>query len=245
MNKPYYIHNPVTNTFDDVNAKDPIVDQVIKYSPKKVEPKKDEKLFENIIDNLGKPKDDLRKPRAETASERIERLHHMYDGGPKPKHYEDKKIVSWEKRNELKAKIKRPKPFDNNDPSTYPSNQKKEMNTWEIMMELAKDPKSRTDRQHAKEVRQTIYANWNKPSQRKYLGDDELKLIGKHKSQRMPLEVKPMAPAVVPIAKPAVPEIPLEERIRINSENRRQNEIRNLEATYGSGGIMKVVKDYI
>ena len=50
----------------------------------------EEKLFENIIDNLGKPK--VKPKRVETTSERIERLHHLYDDGPKPKHFDDKSL---------------------------------------------------------------------------------------------------------------------------------------------------------
>ena len=56
-----------------------ILKQVKNYSPKKIE-KKDEKLFESIVDNLD-------KPRTETFNERITRLHHDYDDGPKPAHY--------------------------------------------------------------------------------------------------------------------------------------------------------------
>jgi len=43
----------------------------------------EDKLFENIIDNLGKPK--VKPKRVETLTERAERLH-LYDDGPKPKH---------------------------------------------------------------------------------------------------------------------------------------------------------------
>ena len=50
----------------------------------------EDKLFENIIDNLGKPK--VKPKRVETFNERFERLHHLYDDGPKPKHFDDKSI---------------------------------------------------------------------------------------------------------------------------------------------------------
>tara|TARA_R110001599_G_scaffold159359_1_gene346701 strand:+ start:799 stop:1467 length:669 start_codon:yes stop_codon:yes gene_type:complete len=140
---------------------------------------------------MDKPEDKLKvKPkRVETLTERFERLHHMYDDGPEPKHLNDKSIVDMEKWNSMKGLEKktpvRPKPFKNDDPSTYPSNQKKTMDTWELMMEKAKNPKTKDDRIEAKEVRQTIYKNYKDPTQRKYLGDDELKLIGKHKSQQV------------------------------------------------------------
>ncbi len=192
------------------------------------------------------------KKREENLTERFERLHHTYDGGPKPKHYDDKSIVDqekWRSMNGLEKKtpVMRPKPFKNDDPTTYPSQQKKRIGTWEIMMELAKNPKSKDDRIQAKEIRQTIYKHWNNPKDRKNLGEDELKLIGKHPSQRKPLEVKPIViPAVTaPIVKPVVPEIPIEERIKSYVENKKQQQIENLENRYGRGGLMTALKDLI
>ena len=88
--------------------------------------KPEDKLFENIIDNLGKPK--VKPKRVETTSERIERMHHLYDDGPKPKHFDDKSIVDMEKWNSMKGLekktpvinkpkvIKQPNPLDNNGP---------------------------------------------------------------------------------------------------------------------------------
>ena len=43
----------------------------------------------------------IKKKRPETMIERVERAHHMYDNGPKPKHYEDKSIVDMEKWNSM------------------------------------------------------------------------------------------------------------------------------------------------
>ena len=45
----------------------------------------------------------MKKFRPETVEERIERMHHMYDGGPKPKHFDDKSIVDMEKWNSMKG----------------------------------------------------------------------------------------------------------------------------------------------
>jgi hypothetical protein len=186
----------------------------------------------------------VERPRTENWNERIERLHHEYDGGPKPAHYGDKKIITMEKRAELKEKIQRPKKFDNNDPSTYPSNQKKTMGTWEIMMELAKNPKTRDDRLQAREVRQTILKSYRDKDLRKSLGEDELKLIGKHRSQLFPKE-EPMLTKAPTVVQPKVPEVPLEERIRINAENKRETRLKGLTDRYGAGGVMKIIKDYI
>ena len=43
----------------------------------------------------------IKKKRPETMIERIERAHHMYDNGPKPKHYGDKSIVDMEEWNSM------------------------------------------------------------------------------------------------------------------------------------------------
>mgnify|MGYP000444991142 CR=1 FL=1 len=64
----------------------------------------------------------VKPKKVETVLQRIERLTHLYDDGPKPKHFDDKSIVDmeeWNKMNGLekktpvimKPKINRPKPF--------------------------------------------------------------------------------------------------------------------------------------
>jgi hypothetical protein len=62
-------------------------------------------------------------------------------------------------------------------------NQGKTLSLWEIMVNDAKNPKDKYDRESAASVKRTIWENYNKPTMRQYLGDDELKLIGKHKTQ--------------------------------------------------------------
>ena len=180
------------------------------------------------------------RPRTETLTERFERLHHTYDDGPKPSHYDNKNIVTMEKRAELKEKVSRPKIFKNDDPSTYPSNQKKTMNTWELMMELAKNPKNRDDRLQAGEMRKTILKNYKNPVMREHLGDDELKLIGKHKSQLAPKVTTKLA-YVAPIPPtPKEPEVPIEEQIKKFADAEKQKRISNLRNTVGTGGIAEV-----
>ena len=200
----------------------------------------EEKLFENIIDNLGKPK--VKPKRVETTSERIERLHHLYDDGPKPKHFDDKSIVDMEKWNSMKGlekktpvinkpkvikqpnpldnngpfsmevkrqikdgtygpgnkkdivnqvidyspnKIQRPKQFKNEAPSTYPMNQKKTLNTWETMLEIAKNPKTKEDREIANGYKRMINKDYYNPKRRGLLSEGDLKFVGKHPSQRV------------------------------------------------------------
>ena len=181
-----------------------------------VKPKEDEKLFENIIDNLGKPKGTPSiaqqtinfspkkltpgvkqkilstpqvqpkvkpKVRVETMPERIERITYQYDENDKrPIHLDNPLIVSQE---DMTNRNLRPKQFSNMDPNSYPSNpkQKKALTTWEIMVDQAKNPKDKYDRESAKQVRQTILDSWKKPSMRQYLGEDELELIGRSKKQ--------------------------------------------------------------
>ena len=76
----------------------------------------------------------------------------------------------------------RPKPFKNEDPSTYPSNKKQQKlnSTWDALVQSAKDDPNDPN---SKDTKKLLMREYNKPSSRKYLSDDELKLIGKHKSQ--------------------------------------------------------------
>jgi hypothetical protein len=221
---------------------------------------------------MDKPKDKLKviPKRSETYSERFERLHHIYDDGPKPKHFDDKSIVDMEKWNSMKGlekktpvvnktniaeqqmikvarqpdsrgtfkklvkedednyqkslkatgnkndiinqvidyspnKIQRPKPFKNEDPSTYPMNQKKVMNDWEGMLKIAKNPKTPEDRKIANEYKRMIHKDYYNPKKRGLLSEEDLKFVGKHPSQRVKQpEIK--IPTVDLNYKPYVPE---------------------------------------
>ncbi len=198
---------------------------------------------------MDKPKDKLKviPKRSETYSERFERLHHLYDDGPKPDHYDNKSIVDMDKWNSMKGlekktpvvnktsiaeqqmikvarqpdsrgtfkklvkedednyqkslkanrsivdqvidyspnKIQRPKQFRNEDPSTYPMNQKKTLNTWEAMLEVAKNPKTPEDRKIANEYKRMIHKDYYNPKRRSLLSEEDLKFVGKHPSQRV------------------------------------------------------------
>ena len=129
------------------------------------------------------------KLRVETMSERIERITYQYDeNDKKPVHLDDPLVVSQE---DMTNRNFRPKQYSNMNSNSYPSNpkQKKRMTDWEIMIDQAKNPKDSYDRESAKQVRQTILDSWKKPTMRKYLGDDELRLIGKHKDQQKKYEI--------------------------------------------------------
>ena len=133
------------------------------------------------------------KKRPEDMQERLERLIHKFEDGPKPKHYDDKSIVDqeeWNNMTPLQKKtpiIQRPKKFDNNDPSTYPMNQKKTLSSWEAVLHSAKtDPRDPNTIQTKRMIRKIYNKN------PKDLQDDELKLIKKHPSQMKKEEEKPI-----------------------------------------------------
>ena len=118
--------------------------------------------------------------REERLDERLERLLYEYEDGPKPKHYDDPRIIDSENFK------KRPVPFNNNDSSTFPSNrnQRQRMNTWELMLETAKgNPKE------MKEIRSVLRDAYK--SNPKSLTTQELKMIGQYKSPK-PVEEKPI-----------------------------------------------------
>ena len=118
--------------------------------------------------------------REERLDERLERLLYEYEDGPKPKHYDDPRIIDSENFK------RRPVPFNNNDSSTFPSNrnQRQRMNTWDLMLETAKgNPKE------MKEIRSVLRDAYK--SNPKNLTTQELKMIGKYKSPT-PVEDKPI-----------------------------------------------------
>ncbi len=118
--------------------------------------------------------------REERLDERLERLLYEYEDGPKPKHYDDPRIIDSENFK------KRPVPFNNNDSSTFPSNrnQRQRMNTWDLMLETAKgNPKE------MKEIRSVLRDAYK--SNPKSLTTQELKMIGQYKSPK-PVEEKPI-----------------------------------------------------
>ena len=94
--------------------------------PKAVPPKT--KTIQKFA-NGGAPKRNFRQ---ENFNERLERL--MYEHGEsnvKPKHYDDPRIVDFEN---MKQK---PKPFNNSDSSTFPSDrsQRQKMNSWDVILD--------------------------------------------------------------------------------------------------------------
>ena len=101
--------------------------------------------------------------RKENLTERIQRMTYQYDGKPNdkpPPHYNNPYIIDEENYG------KRPKPFDNNDPSTYPSDrdQRQKLNTWDLILETSKG-----DKEQMKEIRQTLNEEYKEMERSFYL----------------------------------------------------------------------------
>ena len=115
---------------------------------------------------------------------------------------------------------KRPGPMDLQDASTYISNPevRRDFDLWEQYLEQAKNPKTKEQRIEAKDTRRRLYETFNKPEQRKTMGDDELKLIGKHKDQLNKYKIpKYVAPVYIEPIQRNTPEINIDDVIRDNS----------------------------
>ena len=151
----------------------------------------------------------------------------------KPAHYDNPNIVddeNWKQR---------PRPFVNQDSSTFPSDrdQRQRMSTWDMLMESSKtNPKER------RELKNIIWDDYKKNGP-KYMGDDELKMIGKHPEQIKKQYEETKLPVFEPPSKAVVrqePEIPLEEQIKIRADARLAREQREYDKTYGTGGIVRI-----
>ncbi len=131
----------------------------------------------------------LPKIRAESMLERIERISYEYgESTVKPKHLDNPNIISIEN---LKV---RPEPWDGYHNLT--NDQKQQSVSWNSHLEIARKPKSPEDRRDAWDTKRMLMKDYNNPKLKNTLADDELRLIGKHKSQ--------LTPEVTPVARPAV-----------------------------------------
>ena len=165
----------------------------------------------------------LKKPtpkvRQETSLERIGRINYEFGDATlkKPAHMNNPNIVTFENWGQ------RPKPFSHHDRSTFPSDkdQQQKMNTWDMLVESAKmDPKDENSKDTKRMLMKQYYNK--KGLGREYMNDNELKLIGKHKSQLetpKPVIEKPtlsLAPIYRPVPTPE-PEVSVEEVIKQKS----------------------------
>ena len=84
-------------------------EQMMRYLTSTGEFKRNKNTKSNYIVENAKKFDDETKPkvREETISERIESMHHIYDGGPKPKHMDNKNIKSYEEMQKINKPFKK------------------------------------------------------------------------------------------------------------------------------------------
>ena len=122
---------------------------------------------------------DASKPivRKENLDERIQRMVYQYDGKPNdkpPLHYNNPNIIDEENYG------KRPKPFNNNDPSSYPSDrdQRQRISSWDLILDTT--IKSGTAREK-KEMRKYLRDKYKDPNQRKYFSEKEKRFISAYK----------------------------------------------------------------
>ena len=172
------------------------------------------------------------KPREETFNERLERLLYEFEDGPKPKHYDNPMIVSSENFKQP------PKKFDNNDPSSFPSNrnQRQRLTTWDLMVKSAEgNPKE------MKEIRDVLKKSYK--SNPSLLSDQELKIIGKYKSKAPKVELPKIEPVPIKFTSPIPPTDPDTERLKQNYlrivEENRKEKIKNATTglAYLLGGV--------
>ena len=176
--------------------------------------------------------------RKENMNERIQRVIYQYDDQPgikKPPHYNNPNIIDDENWG------KRPEPFNNNDPSTYPSDrdQRQKMSSWDLIMDTAKTPEEKAD------VRRILNDAYK--SNPKTLTSKELKIIGKHPIQQIKLpEIKiPSTSFHSPTevqAQSNLPEKSLDQIIKERADAKLKREQEAYDKEYGVGGIPKILR---
>ena len=115
--------------------------------------------------------------RKENLDERIQRMVYQYDGKPNdkpPLHYNNPNIIDEENYG------KSPKPFNNNDPSSYPSDrdQRQRISSWDLILDTT--IKSGTAREK-KEMRKYLRDKYKDPNQRKYFSEKDKRFISAYK----------------------------------------------------------------
>ena len=185
-----YIVDPINNTLiDDENPFTKIADNLGKkkeykqlefdFSEKKKDvPVRKPGAVPPKTNTIKKFKDGS-KPivRKENLDERIQRMVYQYDGKPNdkpPLHYNNPNIIDEENYG------KRPKPFNNNDPSSYPSDrdQRQRISSWDLILDTT--IKSGTAREK-KEMRKYLRDKYKDPNQRKYFSEKEKRFISAYK----------------------------------------------------------------
>ena len=230
------IHDPASNTFTNAfKAKQPTETEIAEKQIVKVARQPDSRgVFKAAVKaDEKKYQDSLKpKPRVETMPERIERLHHIYDDGPKPKHFDDPNIIDYENYKQP------PREFSNSDPLSFPSDrdQKQRLDTWELMVATAKTPAEK------KEIRDVLRRDY-KNTKGKNMSSKELRMIGKHPDQIKALTPQVVTPTPTPyVAAPITPQIPIEEVIKQRADLKLQLQQQDHDMQYGRGGLAHLLR---
>lgn len=181
-----------------------------------------------------------RPVRLENFDERLSRLHYQYDDGPKPAHFDDPKIIDTENYG------KRPKPFNNADKSTYPSdrNQQQKMSTWDIILDST--IKSGTP-EEKKQIRDKLREEYKKYG-KEHLTIKEQKFISvyKYPEPTFPKVEVPSVQVKKPIIQKAETDYgehtDIETLIKERSKKRLQQEQQQYDDTVGTGGITTITR---
>ena len=143
----------------------------------------------------------------------------------------------------VRQPIKPPKPFNQFDKRTYPSNQRSEIGLWDHLVE---DAKKNPNDPNSKDTRKMIMRDYNNKTMRKYLSDKELKLIGKHKSQLPKQEIKIPTISIAPIQSLTPTIDPVTEELgRRVRENELANQREKLRLANSGIGIFDNRKKFI
>jgi len=139
------------------------------------------------------------KVRHESMLERIERVQYQYgEGKVKPKHLDNPNIISAEN---WKTKPEKWDGYHN-----LSNDQKQQSVAWDLHLETAKKPRTPEQKREAMDTKRMLRETYNNPKLKNTLAEDELKLIGKHKSQQP--EVTPIMNSVMVRREPFKPSPP-------------------------------------
>ena len=111
-------------------------------------------------------------------------------------------------------------------------------NTWELMKQTARTPEEKN------ELKRILNKEYYKRGP-KDMDPEDLKYIGKHKSQIVPLEIKVPHVETNLINKPTQPpepQIPVEQTIKVLADKRLALEQRDWDRKWGRGGISDVLR---
>ena len=191
------------------------------------------------------------KVREENALERIARINYEYgDSNKRPDHLDNKNIYSFEDRSKKDAKN------INNKPHRYPTRATPEQfgklaerverqrqmsggpSSWDLFKQTANTPEERNELKRI--LNKEYYKNGPKN-----MDPDDLKYIGKHKSQTEPIKIEiPRVSSYEALLrpKPKISEIPIEQQIKVLADKRLEREQKAWDSAHGQAGIANILR---